>query len=269
MRILAVDDEALALEGLEKAIRLASGEAEVHAFQSAQEALAYAKRHPADVAFLDIEMRNMGGIEAATRLQEMYPQINIIFSTGYQEYMPDAFRLHVSGYITKPVTQAKVQAELSHLRFPITAEHEDRLLIRTFGNFEVFDGTQPLTFDYLKTQELLAFLIDRNGSLCTSGMIMDALWEDSEGTIRHSSYLRNLRSDLRRVLKEHGLEAILIQRRGLLGIDRTAVKCDYFDYLDGKLSADAYEGEYMNQYSWAEWRIMELEEKKRELKKTF
>ena len=90
-------------------------------------------------------------------------------------------------------------------------------------------------------------------------MLMDALWEYSEGTIRHASYLRNLRSDLKRVLREHQAEDILVQRRGLLGIDRTLVSCDYYDYLDGKLSADTFEGEYMNQYSWAEQYVYALD----------
>ena len=267
MKILAIDDEALSLEGLTDAIYQVSPEAEIHAFQSAREALGFAEQEPIDVAFLDIEMRDMSGIEAATELIRTYPKINIIFTTGYQEYMPDAFRLHASGYITKPITPAKVKTELQHLRHETPEEAKCSLRFRTFGEFEVFDKDQPVTFDYAKTRELLAFLIDRNGSLCTSGMIMDALWEDSEGTIRHASYLRNLRSDLKRVLREHEAESILVQRRGFLGIDRTLVSCDYFDYLDGKLSADAFEGEYMNQYSWAEWRIATLEEKKEKLHK--
>ncbi len=267
MRILAVDDEALSLEGLTDAIHKANPKAEIHAFQSAREALNYACEQMPDVVFLDIEMRDISGIEAASRLVEMYPKINIIFSTGYQEYMPEAFRLHASGYITKPITAAKVQTELRHLRHEIDDDAKTTLRFRTFGSFEVFDKDQPLTFDYAKTRELLAFLIDHNGSLCTSGSIMDALWEDSEGSFRHSSYLRNLRSDLKRVLKEHHAESILIQRRGLLGIDRTQVSCDYFDYLDGKLFPDIFNGEYMTQYSWAEWRIATLEEKKEKLHK--
>lgn len=267
MIIFAIDDEALSLEGLTDAITSASPGAEVYAFQSAREALAFAGKKAPDTVFLDIEMRDMSGIEAASGFLKMYPKINIIFATGYQEYMPDAFRLHASGYITKPITPAKVRTELQNLRHEVAGEGKCSLRFRAFGEFEVFDKDQPVTFDYAKTRELLAFLVDRNGSLCTSGMLMDALWEDSEGTIRHASYLRNLRSDLKRVLREHQAEDILVQRRGLLGIDRTLVSCDYYDYLDGKLSADAFEGEYMNQYSWAECRIALLEDKKERLNK--
>lgn len=268
MKILAIDDEELSLEGLTDAIRKACPEADLHAFQSARDALRYASRDIPDIAFLDIEMRDMSGIETASELLKENPKMNIIFATGYQEYMPDAFRLHASGYITKPITPAKVQTELQHLRYEKTDDKMCSLRFRTFGEFEVFDHDQPITFGYAKTLELLAFLIDRNGSLCTSGSIMDALWEDSEGSFRHSSYLRNLRSDLKKVLKEHHAESILIQRRGLLGIDRTMVSCDYFDYLDGKLPPDAFDGEYMIQYSWSEWRIALLEEKKERLYRT-
>ncbi len=262
MIIIALDDEALSLEGLTLAIKSASPDSSVHSFQSAEKALAFARETRPDVIFLDIEMRGMSGLEAAAHLQKMHPQVNIIFTTGYQEYMSEAFRLHVSGYITKPITPAKVQTELEHLRFPAADSSRSRIVIKTFGDFQIFADDHPMTFGYAKARELLAYLVDQNGSLTTSGKILDVLWEDSEGTIRHSSYLRNVRSDLKNVLKEHDASDILIQRRGLLGINKTLVSCDYFDYMDGKLSADAFSGEYMSQYSWGEWRLAELNAKK-------
>lgn len=266
MNIIALDDEALALEGLQDTIRQAAPGSNVYGFQSAEQALAFAEKCVPDVVFLDIEMRGMSGIEAATKLLDRYPGVNIIFTTGYTEYMGEAFRLHASGYITKPITLAKVRTELTNLRHPSEQIPATRVTIRTFGSFQFFVDLKPVTFGYGKTRELLAFLVDHAGALCTSGAIMDALWEDSEGTIRHSSYLRNLRSDLKKVLSEYGISEILIQRRGLLGIDPTLVSCDYFDYMDGRLPADAFDGEYMSQYSWAEWRLAELIEKKRRLK---
>lgn len=262
MIIYAIDDEALSLEGLSRAIFAACPKATVRSFRSAKEALALAEKEAPDAAFLDIEMRDMNGIEAARLLRERYPKVNIIFSTGYEEYMSDAFRLHASGYITKPITKAKVLSELSDLRHPgpasPTASSSALLAVRAFGTFQVYKDDHPITFGYAKARELFAFLIDRKGELVTSGLIMDALWEDSEGTIRHSSYLRNLRSDLRRVLEDAGTADVLVQKRGLIGVNRALLSCDYYDFLDGKLPADAFKGEYMSQYSWGEWRLPEL-----------
>lgn len=87
MRIIAADDEALALQSLERAIKEAKPEEEIITFQEPEDVLEYAKEHPADVAFLDVEMGTMTGIDVAKQLKKWYPKINIIFVTGYDKYM--------------------------------------------------------------------------------------------------------------------------------------------------------------------------------------
>ena len=53
-------------------------------------------------------MNQMNGIVLAKRLKEIYPQINIVFVTAYSKYTDEAFSLHASGYIYKPVTKDKI-----------------------------------------------------------------------------------------------------------------------------------------------------------------
>ncbi|MDD3369350.1 MAG: response regulator [Lachnospiraceae bacterium] len=107
MRIIAVDDERIALEGLISAIKKVVPE-EIRGFRSSEEALQYVKNNPVDVAFLDIEMREMNGVTLAKHLKAICHSINIIFTTGYGEYRECAFALHASGYVTKPVTPEKI-----------------------------------------------------------------------------------------------------------------------------------------------------------------
>ena len=68
-------------------------------FADGREALDFAVGRQVDVAFLDVEMLELNGIDLAKKLQELHPKINIIFITGYKEYMPDAFQLYASGYL--------------------------------------------------------------------------------------------------------------------------------------------------------------------------
>ena len=81
MRILAVDDEQLMLERLERCIREAAPEAELISFQKATECLSYVRKQQADVAFLDIRMRLMDGMELARQIKVLQPNMNIIFTT--------------------------------------------------------------------------------------------------------------------------------------------------------------------------------------------
>lgn len=116
MKILAVDDEKLALEALVQAITEADGESEICSFRNPAEAAdAAGKEHP-DIAFLDITMRGMDGIQLAEKLLDLDPEIQIVFTTGYEDYMKEAFRIHAGGYITKPVTTEKIRAELNVAR---------------------------------------------------------------------------------------------------------------------------------------------------------
>ncbi|WP_029322570.1 response regulator, partial [Butyrivibrio sp. AE3004] len=256
MRIIAVDDEDLALEGCINAIKKTEPDATVEGFTSGKKAIEKAEDIKPQVAFLDVEMRTDNGIDVAKQLQEKNPKINIIFVTGYSDYMQEAFAIYASGYIMKPVTAAKVKAELEHLRFPVeedAEQHTNKLKVHTFGEFEVFtpDGV-PLDFVYSKTRELLAVLIDANGAMRTFNQIMEKIWQDEDDAGSHRSYMRNLFADMTRIFAEHNCSEALIRRRGEAAINKAFFDCDYFDFLDGKKAETGFVGEYMNQYSWAE-----------------
>ncbi|MDO4540039.1 MAG: LytTR family DNA-binding domain-containing protein [Syntrophomonadaceae bacterium] len=245
MRIMAVDDEKIALEALKLAICEARPGADVNGFRDPAEALAYAAENTCDVAFLDIQTGSMSGIELAKRLKLQNPKINIIFATGYSEYQGEAFDLHASGYVLKPITAKKIAAELADLRHPAPSLTVARVQVRTFGNFEVYLDDLPVKFQYGKTKEMFAYLIDRQGALCTNKEIMAVLWEDEV----KDSYFRNIRVDLFKSLPED----IFIRQWGKLAVMPERISCDYYDWITGKLSAiNAYNGEYMTQYSWSE-----------------
>lgn len=260
MRIIAVDDEKIALEALMSAIVKAEPHAELHGFRNGNSALKHVEEQPVDVIFLDIEMKGIGGIELARKLSGINPRLNIIFTTGYSDYALEAVGLHCSGYIMKPVTADKVRTELDRLRYPVP-EDSPRLFIRTFGNFEVFLDGKPLNFKYQKSRELLAYLIDRRGALCRNQEIITVLWEDEEEEGGHSSYLKNIRADLISTLSTYGLEDCLVRLRGGIAILQDKVDCDYFHYLNGEREdpEQVFRGEYMSQYSWAEVTLASLE----------
>ena len=102
MRIIAVDDEKIALDSLSSSIKAIVAEDEVISFRYPEDALEYAKENICDIAFLDVEMAGMSGIELAEELKKYNSEINIVFCTGYGNYREAAFELHASGYLIKP-----------------------------------------------------------------------------------------------------------------------------------------------------------------------
>ncbi len=258
MRIIAVDDEKLALEGLMTEIALASPDSEVRGFRRPEEALEWcSENNGADVAFLDIEMPGKNGVTLARELADGYPDINIIFTTGYDEYALEAMSLRASGYVLKPVTADKIRSELEHPRNPVP-ERRGRLYIRTFGSFEVFLDGRPLKFRYQKTKELMAWLVDRRGALSTNREIISVLWEDDSADNDHTSYLKNVRSDLLSTLEECGYGDCIIRERGAMGIATDRIKCDYYEYMENREIEGVnslFKGEYMTQYAWSEFTL--------------
>lgn len=249
MRIIIVDDESVILRGETELIQRCAPDAIVNSFSLPEDALEFLGTHPADVAFLDFEMPQCHGRTLARRMKAICPRINIIFATAYSGYYEDAMNLRASGYLLKPLKEREVLEELENLRYPVKRA-QSGLFVRAFGNFEVFFNGQPVLFRYQKTKELLAYLIDRQGAIVSRDELVTALWG---GEDRHDSYFKQLQKDLGDTLTALSHGDLLVRQRGALGILMNRVHCDYFDWLEGRPEGlNAYRGEYMRQYDWAE-----------------
>ena len=248
MIAIAVDDEALMLGALVSALEASPDITKVTSFSDCEEALEFVKNNPADIAFLDINMRGMGGLSLAEKIIAVRPRCKIVFCTGYEEYAIPAFKLHASGYLMKPISAEDVQGEIDNIKGIL---HQEKLLtVKCFGNFEVYAKNEAVTFKRLKTKELFAFLVDRNGAGMTAKQICAVLFQDDTDDTKNLVYLRQLVMDLKKTLKSVGAEAVLCHESPCYRVDTSLIKCDYISYLEtGK--PDFY-GEYMTQYSWAE-----------------
>ena len=248
MNAIVVDDEIYMLETLQEAVNASEDITQVDAFSSCSAALAHAAENPIDIAFLDINMRGIGGMGLAKKLMELQPQCKIVFCTGYEEYAVSAFQLHVSGYLMKPITAEAIQREINHIKG--VKATEKLLTIKCFGNFEVLYNEKSLPFKRKKAKELLAVLVDRSGAGMTAKQICAYLFPDDTDDSKNAAYLRQLILDLKTTLKTVGAENVLCHETPYYRIDTNSVKCDYLSYLEtGKPN---FYGEYMSQYSWAE-----------------
>ena len=116
MIAIAVDDEVLMLGALVAAVEASPDIASVTKFSDCESALEYAQNNPIDIAFLDINMRGMGGLALAERIVAARPGCKIVFCTGYEEYAISAFKLHASGYLMKPISAEYVQGEIDNIK---------------------------------------------------------------------------------------------------------------------------------------------------------
>ena len=247
MKVLLVDDEQLQLIRLEGACKNVLPDATFLSLSNPVKALEVSKNGDIDLAFLDIEMPEINGIKLENKLKAINPKTKIIFVTAFNDYALEAYKLHASGYITKPVSEEQIKEEIDELNKTIDLISNKRLQIKCFGNFEIFHNGEPVKFSYQKSKEVFAYLIDREGSLININEINAVMWEED-----HKSYLRNLIADIQQTLKSIDCSDIFIKKRNGCAIDTSKVDCDAYEYKkDNPNAVRMYRGEYMIQYPWA------------------
>ena len=248
MKILLVDDEELQLLRLENACKKVIPDSEFFSFTNPLKVVE--SNINFDLAFLDIEMPGLNGIQLAKKLKSINPKIKVIFVTAYNNYALEAYRVHVSGYITKPVNENKIKTDIDELDNVINLKSEKKLQVKCFGNFEIFHNGIPVKFSYQKSKEVFAYLIDREGSSINVNELNAILWEED-----HKSYLRNLIADIKQSLKSIDCEDVFVKKFNGYSIDVNKIDCDAYEYKkDNPDAVRLYRGEYMIQYPWASFK---------------
>jgi two-component SAPR family response regulator len=260
MITISVDDQVEVSEEIVKMMKEIDPEGTHKDFSDVEGALKYLKKEHVDVAWLDIEMPGMSGLELSMEIKKVSPNTNIVFVTGHERFALQSLKLHPSGFVLKPVTKEALQTELENLRFPVEKKRTGLLRIQCFGNFEVFDkDDHPVTFQRSRSKEVLAYMVDRRGALCSANEILGIIFEDRKQDSALKSQLRVFMSKLRKDLEKIGAGDVIVKGWNANGIDCSKVDCDYYDYLSGDSYAiNSFKGEYMTQYSWAEMTLGEL-----------
>ena len=261
MNILVVLAKENERESVREMISALRPEAELRLFDSGLTALADARKQEADIAVIDTELPELGGLDFGQYLQELYPDVNLIYLSSDKAAGYTALRQHASGILSKPVAEPELVRELEDLRHPSVMKNHKRLFAQTFGNFDLFVDGKPIAFKYNRTKELVAVLINNRGAQTSNGEIIANLWEDDGDPEKKASYLSNLRQDLQNTFTKLKLNGLILKQRGSLAIATDRIECDLYDWLEKKQESKyLYLGDYMNQYSWPEVMHAELDE---------
>ncbi len=271
MKIIYVDDEKNAYKNFQYDVEHRTDITSLVYFQRPLMALEYVKDNSIDVAFLDVTMPEMNGIELAKELKKINPSIEIIYVTGYEEYALEAYKVGGRAFLTKPYTEEELEEVFVLLdklidkneKKPEEAKRPNtRVFMRTFGNFDVLIDGKPVIFKNSKAKELLALLVDRKGGSISSNQIFQKLWEEREYSQLTSTYVRRTVRALMNQLESLGLEDMVGNNRNSLHINVNTFSCDYYEVMKGNTDYKyEYNGYYMTQYYWAEETIAIIENK--------
>lgn len=143
LRIGICDDSADARDSLhlqlEKVLREESEEI-VYEFSTGSGAVRWLKKHigEIDLLFLDVEMPEMNGMEAAEEIRKFDSSILIVFVTGYSDYVFDGYRVNALDYIMKPAGTERLAEVLKRVREQLYKKMNEMYLFKnTEGTFRL------------------------------------------------------------------------------------------------------------------------------------
>lgn len=271
MKAMIVDDERIASEELYDICLSHHLIDEAIVFNNPADALVYiAKNDDIDVAFLDIEMPVMTGLELARRINVVSRDTKIIFVTGFKEYAYDAYRVKAIGYILKPYDDEAVFEEIDKAKTLSFFVASKEITVKAFGYFDVFVDKRPVYFSSAKSKEFLALLVDRQGGSVSTEQAISALWPEREYDETVQSLFRKVLKSLRTSLSDAGISDIFIDVRNQRSVDISKFSCDYYTFMENpREHIDMFRGEYMEGYAFAKPTANRIKNKYYEIKGTF
>lgn len=144
MKVLIVDDEALARSRLRQLSERMEGCTVVGEAANGREALEVFARENPDVVLLDIRMPGMDGLSAARKLAGLEQPPAVIFTTAYDRFALEAFEARGVDYLLKPVRADRLEAALERARRPNRAQLEELELESSSGQQEGEGGRRHI-----------------------------------------------------------------------------------------------------------------------------
>ena len=209
-------------------------------------ALEYVRTENVSVAFLDVRMPQIGGVELAEKMIAVNGKLNIVIVTAYEQYEDDIKRRlgdNLVEIVYKPYDGERIAAIFRRLSESV----EPKLYLRTFNSFDLFADDRAVDFNSAKAKELLALLVDANGSFVDMDTAIGNLWADKNAELGKRLY-RDAVCRLRMTLSKVGAERLVRFERARAAINTSVAECDLWSFLGG---TGAITGSYMPQYGWA------------------
>lgn len=186
MNLLIVDDEPLALSRLKRLLQ-ELGYSSIYEASSGHEALELASLHPIDIAFLDISMSGMNGIELGYALRYEHENLAIIYQSAHENYALKAFDVGAVDYLLKPTSTEQLRRSIERV-ISKTPSKELRLISKAGENHYLL---RPEDIYYVKADLSEVILRSQEGFSYYPKKISDV-----ETMLKPYSFLRVHRSYL-------------------------------------------------------------------------
>lgn len=250
MKAIIISDDMLSSKRVVNSIDTIDGIEVVKTFSEPINTIDFVSNNEIDVIFVDITSSKEEKINLIREVKEI-KRILIVLITNNLEDLHQAYDLQVAGFLLKPLKENEIKDRINFIKY-IYGYFYRKVEIKTFGNFSVCINGRAVHFRYKKSKEILAYLINKQGTQVDWPTIAaEVLDEDLYDKTTYNRLHRYIES-LKDTLKENQIENILVCTKGCLSVNTKEFYCDLYAFFDGNESSkNSYFGEYMYEYGWA------------------
>ncbi|WP_320034691.1 LytTR family DNA-binding domain-containing protein [Halarcobacter sp.] len=192
MKVLIVDDEKLALSRL-KRLLTEQGIDDIVECDSPIKAITEVAKQKIDIAFLDISMPSMSGLELANNLLDINPNIFIVFQTAYEEYALEAFESGGMGYILKPISSESIKRSLDKIyKYTNAKVDETKKIVAKRGNKIYLIDINDIYYIKADLDEVIIKIKNADAYLRKKIGDMENILKDKNFFRVHRSYIVNV-----------------------------------------------------------------------------
>lgn len=191
IRIGICDDEASARSQLRLSLQtiLKQDDSTFFEFSRGDGAVNWVQKHSGelDVLFLDIEMPDTDGMEAARQIRNIDQTIILVFVTGYADFVFEGYAVQALDYLLKPVQQDRLKAVIKRIKSLLADTTEQFLVVKNTEGLYRIAKTDIL---YVYSERRLLTIVTRLRSYTYYGKLDEAERELGKGFVRiHQRYL--------------------------------------------------------------------------------
>ena len=195
INVLIVDDDEpsrrLSLRAMEQLVE----PARIHTAENAAETIRILREEPIELAFLDIDMPDTDGFSLADYIRNNYPQVMIVFLTGFVDFAARSYDYEPLDFLTKPIDLMRLNKTLERYESRGKKAHDytkDRVAVDTSEGFVLLS---PEEIAYIGKELRNIRLHCKNGQTYTVRHSLDeleAVFSDFQFFRIHQSYLAPL-----------------------------------------------------------------------------
>ena len=179
-----IDDERHAIKEIEFYLKTYPEISVVASFLDPLEALKKLPELKPQLVFLDVQMPQLLGIDAASRILDIHPDTEIVFVTAYDQYAMEAFELNAIAYILKPIEQERFENTIrkvtKRIQNATPVNSNKRLMIQCFGSFKIaWEHEEPFKWRSEKTKEVFAYLLMNAGKELTKDQMIETVYRNT------------------------------------------------------------------------------------------